>query len=228
MPRQPVKTTLAPAHVQVNDLRRDPAFLDWLKTPAGKLYTAARDGTYSCNSAAMDVLRFGWILKRHGGLYLDMDDVILKDWTAVGELRAGPFQLLSGGPVTQELLGLDWDINTSQLGSHAGNPLLDRVVDTMVERATLKPEFFNEPRPGGAEEYGLELSDLTGPGVLRDVLKKHAREIPGLIEAMRVLQRNDIRYEALELAVVEAAEEYFPLARRIEDGHANSWVPADD
>ncbi len=225
---QGLKTTLAPAHVEVNDLRRDPAFLDWLKTPAGKLYTAARDGTHPCNAAAMDVLRFGWILKRHGGLYVDMDDVILNDWVSVGELRAGPFQLLSGGPVSQALLGLDWDINTSHLGSHAGNPLLDRVVETMIERAALKPGFFNKPRPGGAEEYGRELSDLTGPGVLKDVLKKHASEIPGLIGAMRVLERNGIRYEALELAVVEAAEEYFPLMRRIEDGNANSWVSSDD
>lgn len=225
---QGLKTTLAPVQVQVNDLRRDRAFLDWLQTPAGRVYSAARDGAYPCNSSAMDVLRFGWILKRHGGLYLDMDDVILKDWASVGELRAGPFQLLSGGPVYQALLGLDWDINTSHLGSHAGNPLLDRVVDTMVERAARKPEFFNEPRRGDAETYGRELSYLTGPGVLRDVLEQHAPEIPGLIGAMRVLKSNDIRYEALELAIAEAVEAYFPLADRIEPGHANSWIRSDD
>jgi hypothetical protein len=225
---QRLKTTLAPIQVQVNDLRRDRAFLDWLQTPAGRVYSAARDGAYPCNSSAMDVLRFGWILKRHGGLYLDMDDAILKDWASVGELRAGPFQLLSGGPVYQALLGLDWDINTSHLGSHAGNPLLDRVVDTMVERAARKPAFFREPPRGSAETYGRQLSDLTGPGVLRDVLEQHAPEIPGLIGAMRVLRGNDIRYEALELAVAEATEAYFPLAQRIEPGHANSWMPSDD
>lgn len=225
---QELKTTLAPVYVEVRDLRRDPAFLDWLKTRAGQLYTAARDGAHPCNAAAMDVLRFGWILKRHGGLYLDMDDVILKDWADVGELRAGPSQLLSGGPVNQALLRLEWDINTSHLGSHAGNPLLDRVVDTMVERAARKPGFFNEPRQGSAEAYGRELSDLTGPGVLRDVLEQHAPEIPGLIGAMRALKGNDIRYEALELAVAEATEAYFPLADRIEAGNANSWMRSDD
>jgi hypothetical protein len=225
---QGLKTTLAPLQFQVNDLRRDPAFLDWLATPAGQLYTAARDGTHPCYAAAMDILRFGWILKRHGGLYLDMDDAILKDWADVGELRAGPFQLLSGGPVSQALLRLDWDINTSHLGSHAKNPLLDHVVDTMIERAARKPDFFNQPRRGSAEEYARELSDLTGPGVLRDVLEQHAPEIPGLIGAMRVLNGNDIRYEALELAVAEATEAYFPLADRIEPGHANSWMRSDD
>jgi hypothetical protein len=223
-----LSTSLAPLQVQVNDLRRDPAFLVWLQTPAGQLYTAARDGTHPCNAAAMDVLRFGWILKRHGGLYIDMDDTILKDWADVRELRAGPFQLLSGGPVSQASLGLDWDINTSHLGSHAKNPFLDRVVDTMIERAARKPRFFSEPRRGSAEEYARELSDLTGPGVLRDVLEHHAPEIPGLIGAMRVLKGHDIRYEALELAVADATEAYFPLAQRIEPGHANSWVPSDD
>jgi len=225
---QSLKTTLAPMHVQVNDLRRDPAFLDWLKTPAGELYAAARDGTHSCYAAAVDVLRFGWILKRHGGIYLDMDDVVLKDWSRVGELRAGPLQLLSGGPVNQALLELDWDINTSHLGSQPGNPLLDRVVDTMVERAARKPNFFNVPRRGSAQEFARELSSLTGPGVLRDVLEQHAPEIPGLIGAMRVLKSNDIRYEALELAVADAMEAYFPLAQRIEAGQANSWVPSDE
>ena len=225
---QSLKTTLAPAHVQVNDLRRDPAFLDWLKTPAGELYAAARDGTHPCYAAAVDVLRFGWILKRHGGIYLDMDDVVLKDWARVGDLRAGPSQLLSGGPVNQVLLELDWDINTSHLGSQPGNPLLDRVVDTMVERAARKPNFFNVPRRGSAQEFARELSSLTGPGVLRDVLEQHAPEIPGLIGAMRVLKSNDIRYEALELAVADAMEAYFPLAQRIEAGQANSWVPSDE
>jgi len=223
---QSLKTTLAPMHVQVNDLRRDPAFLDWLKTPGGGLYTAARDSTHPCYAAAMDVMRFGWILKRHGGIYLDMDDVVLKDWVRVGELRASPLQLLSGGPVNQALLGLDWDINTSHLGSQPGNPLLDSVVDTMVERAARKPNFFNDPRPGTAQEYGRALSALTGPGVLKDVLEQYAPEIPGLIGAMRVLKRNDIRYEDLELAVTEATKAYFPLADRIEAGHANSWVPS--
>lgn len=225
---QELKTTLAPSQVRVNDLRRDPAFLDWLKTPAGELYTAARNGAYPCPASAMDVLRFGWILKRHGGLYLDMDDVILRDWAKVGELRAGPFQLTSGGPVKQALLGLDWDINTSHLGSHAGNPLLDRVVDAMVQRAARKPDFFDRPPQGDAEAYGRELSDLTGPGVLRDVLKQHAPEIPGLIGAMRVFAKNDFRYEAFETALGEAMNSYFPLANRIEAGHANSWVSADD
>jgi hypothetical protein len=225
---QRLKRMLAPVRVQVHDLRRNRAFLDWLQTPAGQLYTAARDGTHPCNAAAMDILRFGWILKRHGGLYIDMDDTILKDWANVGELRAGPFQLLSGGPVNQALLGLYWDINTSHLGSHAGNPLLDHVVNAMVERAALRPDYFNQPRHGAAEDYGRELSELTGPGVLRDVLRQHAPEIPGLIEAMRRLKGQDIRYEALELAMAEAAEAYFPLAQRIEAGHANSWVSSDE
>lgn len=225
---QKLSTALKQDNVQVLDLRRDPAFLDWLRTPAGMLYTAAREGAYPCNASAMDVLRFGWILKRHGGVYLDMDDVILNDWANVGELRAGPFQLLSGGPVNQALLGLDWDINTSHLGSHAGNPLLDRVVATMVERATLKPRFFNEPRRVSAEDYALELSHLTGPGVLKDVLEQHAPEVADLIAAMRLLDKNDIRYEALELAVIEARESYFPFAHRIEPGHENSWVPSDE
>ncbi|HEY4146881.1 glycosyltransferase [Pinirhizobacter sp.] len=223
-----LKATLEPQHVQVNDLRRDRAFLDWLRTPAGELYTAARDGLHPCNAAAMDMLRFAWILKRHGGLYVDMDDVILKDWTKVEELQAAPFQLVSGGPVNHALLGLDWDVNTSNLGSHAGNPLLDRIVESMIERAAIKPDFFNEPPQADAQSYGRELSELTGPAMLRDVLKKHAPEIPDLIAAMRVLRENDIRYEALELAVADAIEAYFPLAARIDPGSRNSWVPSND
>jgi hypothetical protein len=223
---QALKATLASQHVDITDLRRDRDFIAWLKTPAGRLYTAARNGAHPCYAAAMDVLRFGWILKRHGGLYLDMDDAILSGWKHVGELRTGPFQLLSGGPVNQALLGLEWDINTSPLGSHAGNPLLDRVIETMVDRAAEQPGFFDEP-PGDAESFGRRLSALTGPGVLRDVLAQHAPEIPGLVEAMRVLKNTQIRYEALELAVAEAAESYFPLADVIETGHKNSWAPPD-
>jgi hypothetical protein len=64
--------------------------------------------------------------------------------------------------------------------------------------------------------------------VLKDVLEQHAPEIPGLIGAMRALKSNDIRYEALELAIAEATEAYFPMADRIEAGHANSWVASND
>lgn len=101
---------------------------------------AGNGGVASNFSSASDILRYR-ILHSEGGIYLDMDDHLLLDegppprarLDAVS-LNATPDGLLLRSPVCNQQLGMYTSYNTSMIGSHAANPVLNDISDEILRR----------------------------------------------------------------------------------------------
>lgn len=187
--------------MQVIPLEPHPLFDELRNSRYFAQYTAAIEGNggVATNySSASDVLRYR-LLKHEGGLYLDMDDSLLApgEKTAVGQaaeridsvpLHTSDTGLILSVPVSNESLGMTIRYNSSMLGSHAGNPTLDAISDTMLTRFEARPDFYDS-RPNATEDpeafqrYAAELNYMTGPGMLNDAI---AVSLPGLAQFREV------------------------------------------
>lgn len=134
--------------------------------------------THQTYAAAADLLRYR-IIYEYGGTYKDLDDV-LGSWVGA-KLNAGPNDILLG-----DAFPMFWTqgggnkYGNSVFGSHAGNPLLKKVLDTANERFAALPEaFFETPRPRDGAPQALKqayiqtISSVTGPDMLNDVVSKY-------------------------------------------------------
>ncbi|AZF42653.1 hypothetical protein C4J87_2494 [Pseudomonas sp. R1-43-08] len=175
-----IKTTLkdkAPG-VTVKNFRED-ALYTQLKND--EMYNYFRQGQGKNLAATSDVARYQ-IMHKHGGVYLDTDDLIQTNVDS-GALMAGANDVLLGHPVVHRSTDFKPFYNNSNFATQPGNPLMKEVITEMHKRFAANKPYFVNNRPvarqsinGGAftsdlDEYGKKLFETTGPTLLNDTLK---------------------------------------------------------
>ncbi|AZF05446.1 6-phosphofructokinase [Pseudomonas sp. R5-89-07] len=162
----------------VKNLHED-ALYTQLKTD--EIYSYFRQGQGKNLSAASDVARYQ-IMHKHGGVYLDTDDIIQANVDSAA-LMAGPNDVLLGNAVVHRATGYKPFYNTSNFATQPGNPLMKDILTEMHKRFTANKPYFVNNRPvarqsidGGAftadlDTYAKKLFETTGPTLLNDTLK---------------------------------------------------------
>lgn len=233
----------------VETLEEQPFFKAFMDSENFAQYQAALDGNggVATNySSASDVLRYP-MLHEQGGLYMDVDDELLTAGTArktcIGsgsclsepidsvELATTGDGLLLQPPISNQLLDMQHEFNTSMIGSHPGNPTLRAISREMHLRYQADPDFYNA-RPSRVEDpsafdaYAQRLSRLTGPALLTDMVD---RLLPGLYR-MRQIERM-IKLPVInggsfvDLAQWQMTERrLMPLSRFAVVGSTQSWA----
>ncbi|EGC00305.1 MULTISPECIES: dermonecrotic toxin domain-containing protein [Pseudomonas] len=236
--------------LQVLPLEEQAFFRAFQQTKYYAQYDAALDGNggVATNYAsASDVLRYP-LLHHEGGLYMDVDDTLRVPGKAgqpqVGEPPATPTEaiqdvalcipadgLLLAPPMANEKLSMNCLYNTSQIGSHPGNPTLEAISEEMHARFRLHSDFYDH-RPSLAEDpsnfyrYASRLSYLTGPRLLSDVIDQQLpnlatlRQMVNLYNIPRINTATFINTSALR----EAVHQQLPLNRIATVGGNHSWV----
>jgi Glycosyltransferase sugar-binding region containing DXD motif len=169
--------------IAVSDLREEPFFADFMASPLAGYYRYFIGDSGRNYGAASDMLRVK-LMHRHGGIYLDVDDTIMRS-PRVDALFAGPDDLLLNNMVIVAHYGFH-GYCSSNFACHPGNAVLAGMADEMERRLVAERALFEAPRPwrsGAAEgdgSYGdssmlayiLEIFRLTGPLVFNDVLRE--------------------------------------------------------
>lgn len=199
-------------------------------------------GGASNYSSASDVLRYP-LLHHEGGIYLDVDDKILAPGTptamfgrpakALGEvpLQATPDGLLLNDTVSNYKLGMRDQYNTSIIGSHAGNPTLAAISEEMHTRYQAAEDFYRT-RPDRALDhegflaYTRQLSQLTGPGLLNDVIARLRPELHQLSQVMALFALPLLNVDAVinPQALIAAVDGHLPFNRFASIGSTESWA----
>ncbi|WP_213875976.1 DUF6543 domain-containing protein [Pseudomonas sp. dw_358] len=228
----------------IHPLEQHPAFTDFAASRYFPQYQAALagNGGVAINEAsATDILRYR-ILKWEGGLYMDCDDLILLP--GVPALNGEPAQaidqvalntdesgLLVSYPVSDQRMGMYVKCNNSLLGSHPGNPLLDRISDEILARYGRHPDFYNS-KPDKAldlpahQRWCKALSHMTGPDVLNDMIDQHLPALSQLREicAWFGVPRVDLSPGPIDPAAYEQAVlANMPLTLFARINSASSW-----
>lgn len=213
-------------------------------------YEAALDGNggIATNYAsASDVLRYP-MLHHEGGLYMDVDDSLLAagehpeiiDGQPVGqpgesidqvELHTGPNGLLLAPPMSNEQMSMNCLYNTSLIGSHPGNPVLEAISEEMLARYQTATDFYDSRPslardPAGFYRYASKLSYMTGPALVTEVVDRH---LPGLRTLRQIINLYTMprinTYSFIDVAQATAAlRKLLPLNRFAKVGGNHSWV----
>lgn len=178
-----VQAQLRDAAVVVRDLRGDPAFRAFLRSPLGPYYRTLLQPATRNAGAASDMLRLA-LLHRYGGIYLDCDDSIAQVFSPSAELCAAPTDVLLNRWIGAHGLGY-FGYNQSCFASQPGNPVLHAMLVEMATRLGEAEDFLRTPRPwrtpasnttpgetSAMEAYILRTLQLTGPGLFNDVLQR--------------------------------------------------------
>ncbi|WP_257626938.1 glycosyltransferase [Pseudomonas sp. Xaverov 259] len=165
--------------VTVLNLNEDPAFKQ-LKN--GEMYRYFRQGQGKNLAAASDVARYP-IMNKHGGFYLDTDDLIQNNVDAA-QIAAGADDVLLGLPVTHQVSDYKTFYNTSNFATRPGNPVLEEMIKEMNKRFATNKSYFANNRPTVArgpdgkvgytpefKAYEAKIFDTVGPNMFNDILK---------------------------------------------------------
>lgn len=201
------------------------AFYTSFKASAqGRVFDAFLQPQWRNHAAASDVLRYR-LLFELGGVYLDMDDRLLKPLETIS-LRPG--QLAVGAVVENYLLMLKGP-NNSHFASLAGNPLLDAMQAEIVRRfdqARLPEQRPLHDQPGFTA-YMREISAISGPRLFNDMRHLADVEIAAVDAAKGYvfdLIGQGVFAEREVMQWIETAEVLHPtLERFIDVGNAHSW-----
>ncbi|MNM41149.1 Dermonecrotic toxin [compost metagenome] len=223
--------------LQVLPLEDQAFFQAFRESPYHSQYLAALDGNGGVArnfSSASDVLRYP-MLHHEGGLYMDVDDMLLTadqgeaiDAVALLTPQDG---LLLPPPMSNEKMSMNCLYNTSLIGSHAGNPTLEAISAVMHERFQANPEFYDSKPslsedPQGFYRYASQLSRMTGPALLTEVVDQRLPSLRTLRQVMNLCtlpRRNAWQFVNLD-SYQEALRNLLPLNRFAEVGSNNSWV----
>ncbi|MBM5460586.1 mannosyltransferase [Pseudomonas sp. P66] len=231
-------------------LEEQPFFSAFEQSKNFDQYQAALDGNggVATNYAsASDVLRFS-MLHHEGGLYMDVDDLLLEagaadpacaasqpvcvneaiDEVALTTTEAG---LLLHPPMSNERLGMNQLFNNSMIGSHPGNPTLIAIADEMHGRYQSTSDFYHyKPSqaddPKGFAEYAHRLSWLTGPAMLTDIVDRLLPDLGRLRQFRNLYTMPRTKsWLYLDLDAWKLAEhELLPLDRFAKVGGQHSWA----
>lgn len=165
--------------VTVLNLNEDAAFKQ-LKT--GEMYNYFRQGQGKNLAAASDVARYP-IMNKHGGFYLDTDDLIQSNVGAV-DVAAGADDVLLGAAMTNYVTNYKTFYNTSNFATRPGNPVLGEMIKEMNKRFAANKSYFANNRPtvsrgpdGNVQftqefkEYEEKIFNTVGPDMFNDTLK---------------------------------------------------------
>jgi len=236
--------------VEVLTLEEHAFYASFRESPYFAQYQHAIDGNggvASNFSSASDVLRYP-LLDHEGGLYMDIDDTLLgahedprrdprqpapQDRAAIDNLTLAttPEGLLLPPPMSNQKLGMNWEYNTSLIGSHPNNPTLRAISAEMHARYLAEPGFYDS-RPDIASDsrgfylYANRLNRMTGPRLLTDVVEQ---QLPGLgtlrqVSNLYAMRRLNSRLFIPHEAFMEAWREQLPLDRIASTGGNNSWI----
>ncbi|MFF7107083.1 dermonecrotic toxin domain-containing protein [Pseudomonas sichuanensis] len=235
--------------LQVVTLEEHPFYASFQSSPYFAQYQAAIDGNggVATNfSSASDVLRYP-LLNHEGGLYLDVDDTLRAPGRPLminGQPRGEPgeaidtVELLAPGdglvlypPVSNEKLGMHLQYNTTPIGSHPGNPLLETISEEMRTRFAAEPGFYDsrpDPQldPQAAYEYAEKLNRLTGPAMLTSVIDRHLplqatlRQVTNLYAMPRVNAGHFVDVQRFN----QLQRQWLPLGRIVRIGGSHSWA----
>ncbi|MFO3722552.1 dermonecrotic toxin domain-containing protein [Pseudomonas sp. HLMP] len=230
--------TQAP-NIRVLPLEEQPFYRSFSQSPNFAQYQHALNGSGANFSSASDVLRYP-LLEHEGGLYLDVDDVLLPAPSAPDDpeqaaldsltLATSPDGLLLGIPASNETLGMHCQYNTNMLGSHPNNPTLQAISQEIHARYQADRAFYDsKPQADDAafERYALRLSDLTGPGVFNHVVDQRLPRLRIIrqIANLRTLPQSDPNYLLLNVDadLRQAMITDLPLTGVAQIGNYHSW-----
>ncbi|HEK0907272.1 TPA: hypothetical protein SMQ04_002032 [Pseudomonas putida] len=205
-------------------LKGDAFFKDFEEGPQGEVFKFFLRPETRNYAAACDALRYK-LIDELGGVYMDMDDVLLRP---LPQLTLRPGQLAVGGVVSNATLMLNGP-NNSHFASLKGNPLLDAVLREMSQRFSASRKLGHRPKfsDPGFTEYMREVSRVTGPGLLNTMRHSASAIEKALTEAKLYIfhsQDNGVRPER---AVFEWVKRVSALLTPLEDyinvGNAHSW-----
>ncbi|UTL92766.1 dermonecrotic toxin domain-containing protein [Pseudomonas fluorescens] len=223
--------------LQVLPLEEQGFFRNFRQGPYHAQYQAALDGNGGVASnyaSAADVLRYP-MLHELGGLYMDVDDVLLP--ATEGEsidhvpLLAGADGLLLPPPMSNERLSMNCLYNTSLIGSHPGNPTLLAISEEMRTRYLAHPDFYEQrptlrDDPPGFYRYAERLSQLTGPALLTAVIDQRLPALRTLRQVMNLYTLPRLNsWQFVDLQQYNALlRELLPLNRFARPGHFHAWA----
>ena len=228
--------------LQLSNIREE-AFYDVFKNSSNaEQYTSIVEADYKTWSAASDVMRFP-LVNYYGGLYLDLDDVLIIPLVA-DDIKAAPHDLLLGGIVTEKTLDFE-GYNTSHFASHPNNNLLTAISAEMHNRFLDNKAFYLQPKPildvtltGEAliknqadfKTYHKKYFQLTGPALMNDVLMDKVpdvyRTVFQLMPKYGTLQTQGIYDPVHHKHAIDCTNHFFPFATKyiIEVGNEHSWA----
>lgn len=230
--------------LQVLVLEDQPWFRQFEGSPTYPFYTQALTGPGRNYASAADILRYV-MLYDQGGVYMDLDDQLMQAGQAMVHsqggmsehadalvsiaLRARADDLLLFAPLNHEGLGMHAAYNTSLIGSHPGNPVLQAVSERILQRLEQRPDFYQSrpsPTEGAAfDAWVRQLSDTTGPLVLNEVIKERCSGLYQLQQAINLMGCPHLIGDQIDQQLFESvALQKWPFVRFAVIGHANSWA----
>lgn len=230
--------TLKSLKVQdITYLQESSIFNDFQKTEIATIYNDFRSGDPRNLAFAADVLK-PYIVSQLGGMYSDVDDIYATDDTKtqkkLGEisLEAEDNELVLIEPVF-----VPWDgilnnpqINNSSFAAHAGNSILNNMMNEMILRynAIVQSKDYSTNRghigdsilrKEDPDERMRIMSSIVGPRLFTDVITDRDSEIKQLIRTKRNARLGRQVPEGFQ----ERLKNKMPLGQYIRIGTLNSW-----
>lgn len=227
----------AASNLQVKTLEEQPFYTAFEQSDFYHQYRQALDSDGANFASASDILRYP-LLDAQGGIYMDVDDTLRSfennpdSYAMISSvaLKTTPDGLVLGSPVNNELLGMHCDYNSNIIGSHAYNPTLRAISAEMNARYRSNPSFYDtRPLAGthGYEAYAQELSRMTGPGLLNDMVARHLPRLQFLRQLSKLESIPETGYRSLmadlALAVAQARNIDQALGSVAAIGNYHSW-----
>ncbi|MGE8061469.1 dermonecrotic toxin domain-containing protein [Pseudomonas sp. NPDC089547] len=227
----------AASNVQVKTLEEQPFYAAFEKTDSYQQYRQALDSNGANFASASDILRYP-LLDSQGGIYMDVDDTLRSfednpdSFAMISSvtLKTTPDGLVLGSPVNNELLGMHCDYNSNMIGSHANNPTLRAISAEMNARYRSNLSFYDiRPLAGthGYEAYAQEMSRMTGPGLLNDMVARHLPRLQFLRQLSKLESIPETVYRSLTanlaIPVSQARNIDQALGSVVNIGNYHSW-----
>ncbi|GKS08088.1 glycosyltransferase sugar-binding domain-conteining protein [Pseudomonas syringae pv. theae] len=225
--------------MQVSRLKDEAFFPSFLNGENGEAFNYFMHSDNRNYAAASDILRYR-LIDEYGGIYLDCDDTIDVSF-AGAPLKAGPNDVLLGRRLEAKQLSYTGPGN-SHFASRPNNPVLKRFLKEINTRFQNEKQtnktFFSTRRPfidrssealrsaskDRMTPYMTRISDLTGPKLMSDVLRKLRPDYFDLLERSYLPVDEVLSVLYIE-HLNEAVDFYFPFKRvaKISPGSENGW-----
>ncbi|BBN61324.1 dermonecrotic toxin domain-containing protein [Pseudomonas sp. KUIN-1] len=225
--------------MHISRLKEEAFYPDFLSGENGEAFNYFRHSDNRNYAAASDILRYR-LIDEYGGIYVDCDDTINVPF-AKFPLKAGPNDVLLGRELQAEHLGYKGPGN-SHFGSHPNNPVLKQMLKEIKVRfdseKQINEAFFSTRRPyidrtddatkaaskARMTPYMTRISDLTGPKLMSDVLRRLRPDCFDLL-ARSYLPPDQVLSVIYEAYLKDTVDFYFPFkaTAKITPGSANEW-----
>lgn len=215
-------------NMTISNLKDEAFFDDFVTHPeTAEPFHYFRRGRGENLAAASDVLRYR-LIWMYGGIYMDCDDVLMLSFSG-SELYAGPADVLVGEPVSSPSMGF-FGPNNSHFASRPGNPVMREMQKELYARFKTEYDTLNDlsnsrsQTVGKLNPYMAKISEVTGPRLLLDVLKKTRPDYANLLDR-QIRPMAGVSSFPYSQRLEEVYDFYAPFARRfkITAGTENSW-----